>query len=254
MSQRGTRDLKWLHIHVRSTQHDAGSTRITRLVYCPARGAVTSLDDCSNCRHRFAIDRRDRDLFLVCDVEPTLDVPSAELASPQDAGKIQSFARLRDIMSHDVLCVSPDLKIDELLALLLDNSISGAPVVDEQGIALGVITKTDVLRVLQQSRDAETTEALVLKGADGYEYDLGAGFALDRVKQLQVKNVMTQVIFTLPDDAAVERAAAMMSYEGVHRVPVVSENNRVVGLLSSLDILRWVARCAGYVIPDHHLA
>jgi CBS domain-containing protein len=157
-------------------------------------------------------------------------------------------------MTHDVLCVSPDLGLDELLALLLDNSISGAPVVDEAGAPLGVVTKTDVLRVLQQSRDAAATEPLVLKGADGYEYDLGAGFELERVKQLRVGDVMTKVIFTLPDDAAVERAAAMMSYEGVHRVPVVSEDNRVVGLLSSLDVLRWVARAAGYVIPDHRLA
>ena len=41
-----------------------------------------------------------------------------------------------------------------------------------------------------------------------------------------------------------------MAYEGVHRLPVVSDDGRVVGLVSSIDVLAWMGRHSGYVLPE----
>ncbi len=55
--------------------------------------------------------------------------------------------------------------------------------------------------------------------------------------------------FTLPASATLSRAAALMAFEGIHRVPVVSTDGRVVGIVSSLDVARWLARNDGYIAP-----
>jgi len=46
--------------------------------------------------------------------------------------------------------------------------------------------------------------------------------------------------FTLADHASVAHAAAMMNVEGVHHVPIVADDGRLVGVVSSFDIVRWL--------------
>jgi CBS domain-containing protein len=61
---------------------------------------------------------------------------------------------------------------------------------------------------------------------------------------------MSHLVFSLPEGATVPQAAALMAYEGVHRAPVVSVDDRVVGIVSSLDVLKWLGRHYGFVVPD----
>jgi CBS domain-containing protein len=60
---------------------------------------------------------------------------------------------------------------------------------------------------------------------------------------------MTPVTFVLPENASIAQAAALMAYEGVHRIPVVSCSGDIVGLVSSLDVLRWLGQASGYLVP-----
>ena len=70
-----------------------------------------------------------------------------------------------------------------------------------------------------------------------------------------VSDIMMPMVFTLPDDAPIAKAAALMAYEGVHRIVVVDEKGCVVGVVSTLDISRWLGWCAGYSVgrrgPEH---
>jgi CBS domain-containing protein len=63
-----------------------------------------------------------------------------------------------------------------------------------------------------------------------------------------VGDIMTPVTFTLTEDASVSRAAALMAFERVHRVPVVDAGGKVVGIVSALDVLGWLGREDGYVV------
>ena len=56
-----------------------------------------------------------------------------------------------------------------------------------------------------------------------------------------VADIMMPIVFALPENATVAKASALMVFEGVHRIPVVSSGGQVVGILSSLDILGWLA-------------
>jgi acetoin utilization protein AcuB len=59
-----------------------------------------------------------------------------------------SKIKVKNIMSKNPIAVSPDLTVEETAELLLNNKISGAPVVDDKGKVVGTITQTDLFRVL----------------------------------------------------------------------------------------------------------
>jgi CBS domain-containing protein len=60
---------------------------------------------------------------------------------------------------------------------------------------------------------------------------------------------MTQSALWLPETASLGQAAALMALERIHRVPIVSGDGRVVGIISTLDISQWLAEQGGYVVP-----
>jgi CBS domain-containing protein len=123
-------------------------------------------------------------------------------------------------MCREVVCVGPGATLDWLIRLFVVNGISGVPVVDELRRPLGVVSKTDVLGCLA-SRGGST----------------------------QVKEVMTPVTLAMPEHASIARASALMAYEGVHRVVVVDVSGAVIGLVSPIDVLRWLAQKDGYAVP-----
>ncbi len=61
---------------------------------------------------------------------------------------------------------------------------------------------------------------------------------------------MMYISFTLCEDTSLSHAAALMAYEGVQRIPVVSFEGKVVGMVSAMDVVRWLAQHDGYVVPD----
>jgi CBS domain-containing protein len=106
--------------------------------------------------------------------------------------------------------VCDDVSIESLAALLRDRGIGAVPVVDGDGIPIGIVSKSDLIR----ERD---------------ELDF------------TVADLMTPMAFTLREDDPLSRAAAVMTVEQVHHLPIVATDGAVVGMLSSLDFARWVA-------------
>jgi CBS domain-containing protein len=130
---------------------------------------------------------------------------------------------VRDIMTDHVFSVRADTALADLCQLLVVHAISGVPVVDGAGTAVGVVSQTDLVELLVAQGNTQGT----------------------------VSKVMSDVVLTIATDTPIERAAALMAQEGVHRIPVVDDDNVVVGLLSAIDVLRWVGRNAGWVVGDH---
>jgi CBS domain-containing protein len=142
-------------------------------------------------------------------------------------------------MTADVVCVSPDLGLEEVAELLLERNMGGAPVVSAEGFPIGVVSKTDLLRrIREEERAAAAGEAARARRPRGSNGPAGGPRAAD---------VMMPVAFTLQETASLAQAAALMAYEGVHRIPVVSSQGRVVGLVSSLDVARWLAERDGII-------
>lgn len=120
--------------------------------------------------------------------------------------------RVADIMTRDVQCVSPDVSATEVARLLRARAVTGLPVVDDAGHPLGIVTQSDVVWAVAEGED---------------------------LLKLDVRALMMHVPFVVSEDAAIEDAARLIVFEGVHRVPVVNADRVVVGILSAMDLVRW---------------
>jgi len=143
-----------------------------------------------------------------------------------------------DLMMPDPVSLRADATLGEAIALLIDRGFSGAPVIDEAGRPIGVLTRSDIV-----VHDREKTP-----GAWEY-YDradlvtpagerLGAGFHVENVDRTTVRDVMTPAVFAVaPDASAAEVVREMLSLK-VHRLFVVDAAGVLVGVISALDVLR----------------
>ena len=152
------------------------------------------------------------------------------------------------VMNPRVVCVRTDLGTDSLTAMLFALDLRSVPVVDDGGRPVGVVSRSDLLRHWREGDDEPPLRVAGPYGGHG-EY-LGPGFHADVAAEL-VADVMMCLAFSLPETATLSRAAAIMAYEGVHRIPVVASDGKVVGLISSLDVVRWLAQHDGYPVPGN---
>jgi CheY-like chemotaxis protein len=134
---------------------------------------------------------------------------------------------ISEVMTRRVLCVRPDLSVSELLHAFDARAVGGAPVVDERGLLVGMVSKSDVLSAV--AREGAPNAAAL---------------------RLSVADIMSPFPIALPPDASVARAAAVMAYEGIHRIVVVS-GATVVGIVSGNDLMRWLGVNEGFVLPDY---
>lgn len=130
---------------------------------------------------------------------------------------------VNDLMVREVVCVSREMPIAKLEELLVDLGISGAPVTDADGRPVGMVSKTDLVSAHRRGKITDET---------------------------RVADIMMPMTFCVGMDETVAKTAGLMAYEGLHRVPVVNRDGRVVGLVAALDVLRWLARESGYAIAN----
>jgi CBS domain-containing protein len=128
--------------------------------------------------------------------------------------------RVRELMQKDVKTVGIDAAVNEAIVTLTDCHISALPVVDPGGRMIGVISSTDILTSEAEATDPSAREAL---------FD-----------DTPVRDLMTAHPLTVGPDADVKEAAQAMLYADVHRL-FVTEGDRVVGVISTTDIVRGIA-------------
>lgn len=148
-----------------------------------------------------------------------------------------------DIMTHNPIMVKEDQPIAEALAVLKSKGISGAPVLDSDGDLCGLISLKDIAfdALWHEGTNAQGTGYLVQEHSDNAE-PIKIPDVLEIDPKLTVSDVMTPMVFTIPADAPLNRIAEDMSKGRVHRLVVV-ENDKVVGIVSALDLLKVIREC-----------
>ena len=246
--------LTWQRVHVRRVVRASDEDKPDRLVFCRAQGRHVSLDTCGECPRLFGMDRTARNTFLICR-QPRAE-PDEAPAHPSEPRPVPPPDKVpvSAVMTSNVICVEPDVGIESLLSVLLERAISGVPVGDETGKPVGIVSKTDLVRLLEDGAIPDSGHELHVRSEDGFEYELGPGFHAEELSGVTAADLMCPLVYSVHPDSSLAQAAAMMAFEGVHRVPVVSDAGEVVGLLSAIDVLRWLGRESGYVIPDNTAA
>jgi len=147
-------------------------------------------------------------------------------------------------MQAEVVTVRPDMPLSELGGVLLRERIHGAPVV-EAGRVVGIVSRSDVVRQLKVEEQRLTDSAYYLEPFDADlrspDDDLRMGEAVAaRVAKLCVHDVMIDDILSVVPDATLQEVAKVMLERPVQRV-LVMEGGALLGLISSLDLLRLFA-------------
>jgi len=122
-----------------------------------------------------------------------------------------------EIMTRDVVCARPDLDVAQLTRLMVDHHIGCVPIVDERGRPRGIVTKLD----------------LVERSWPG----------------VTAADVMMPLAITLNLNATIAHAAAVMAMEDFHHVMVVGADGSLRGIVSSMDVCRWLAKNDGFLSP-----
>jgi CBS-domain-containing membrane protein len=151
-------------------------------------------------------------------------------------GPVADHTSLRTLMTRDLVCARADLDIAAVVSLVIGRHVGCVPVVDERGRPVGVITKFDLVEQLEAAMRGS-------RWGCPLPPDLRAETADD---------VMMPVALTLREHATIGQAAAMMMSEDTHHVLVVDETGVLIGVVSSKDIVAWVAKNDGHVTRRAH--
>lgn len=147
----------------------------------------------------------------------------------------------KDIMSQEVLEVRSDWSLQRLAEFLVENCISGAPVISENGKLIGVVSLTDLINYdTMLEKDPET---------DGhheyYIHTFENQLAPQEIESLHfgtepfmtVRDIMTPKIFSVNEDSTVQEVADTMIRSHIHRIFVTREE-KVRGIISATDMLK----------------
>jgi CBS domain-containing protein len=145
-----------------------------------------------------------------------------------------------DLMTDHVISIPEVAPLHEAIAVLTDRGFSGAPVINEAGRPVGVISASDIL-IHDRNAPAyakpmpEYYTRSDLRAAIGE--DVG-GFQVEAVDRTKVRDVMTPVVFSIRPDAPARQVIEELLNLGVHRLFVIDRDDVLVGVIAMSDILR----------------
>lgn len=149
-----------------------------------------------------------------------------------------------DIMTRDVITISPDADIADAVSLMLAHRISALPVVRD-GAVLGILSEGDLLRRAETGTEPKRSRWLeFVSSPDRLASDYIRGHAR------KVEHVMSKPAITVDAETPMSDVAALLEAKGVKRVPVIF-NGRLVGIISRANLLRALAsRLDPHVAPN----
>ena len=121
--------------------------------------------------------------------------------------------QVRDIMTTEVVTVGPHYNVADVASLMIARRIGSVIVLEEERV-LGILTERDILKVIGGGEDPKTVAA---------------------------HEALTDDLYTIAPDASVDEAARKMTKAKVRHLPVIADD-RVIGILSIRDLVRWSVR------------
>ncbi|MFD2184103.1 CBS domain-containing protein [Rhodoplanes azumiensis] len=140
-----------------------------------------------------------------------------------------------DIMTTTLVTVTPDTSVPDVAAILLENRISGVPVVDPAGRPVGIVSEGDLVRRAEAGTGHE--RSWWLKLLMGREV-LASQFVKEHARR--VADVMTRELVTATPDTPVAEIASLLERHRIKRVPIVKDG-KLVGIVSRANLLHALA-------------
>ena len=144
---------------------------------------------------------------------------------------------VQDVMTRDAISVLKFENVMHVAGILSEKNISGLPVVDKENKVIGIITQADILSMVGVRKEQTFKDLL--------KHMFGEPLPERKCGDI-VGDIMASPAATIKPDANIAEAAQMMDVKRIRRLPVVDDNNMLVGIISRADILKAVLRNLKY--------
>ena len=143
--------------------------------------------------------------------------------------------KVKDIMTKEVIAVSPDTEIVNAAKILLEKRINGMPVIDAFGRLIGIICQSDL--VAQQKAIPIPSVFTFLESFIPLTSMKRIDKQMEKIAALTVKEAMTLEPVTVNPETDIEEVAKLMVDKKYHTLPVV-DGGKVVGIVGKEDVLK----------------
>jgi CBS domain-containing protein len=150
---------------------------------------------------------------------------------------------VNNVMTREVVSIRASEEVKDAWLLLMEMDISGAPVVDDNGALVGILSMTDIFKaVLNRVQKARSLRESTMQEADPETVDKEElrelSLALRAVAESRVAAILPkdQKVLSLAPGDSLDRAIHMIAENNINRLPVV-DNNKVVGIITRQDVI-----------------
>ncbi|MGB6068182.1 MAG: CBS domain-containing protein [Desulfomonilaceae bacterium] len=143
--------------------------------------------------------------------------------------------KVADVMTRDVITVTPETTLRELANILAEKHINGAPVVDDKGKVLGVVSESDLV---DQNRPLHIpTVFVILDSVIPLENPWRLQKEFKRLAATTVGDIYSRPAFSVDPDTDLSEVARIMSEKKLYTLPVI-EGGKLVGIVGKADVIR----------------
>jgi CBS domain-containing protein len=146
-----------------------------------------------------------------------------------------------DLMTPNVVSISPMATLGEAVAVLKEKRITAMPVCDESGNSVGVLSRSDLVchdpaefECLQPDLEQFTQRGFIVRIRHGLSQVFHTGKTVPR----HVKDLMTPVVFSVAQETPVSTVIDAMLSLGLHRLFVTRNDGKITGVISAIDVIR----------------
>lgn len=140
-----------------------------------------------------------------------------------------------DIMTTDVITVKKDTSLKDLAKLLYENHINGVPVVDDDGLLIGIICESDLIR--KDKKLHIPTVVAIFDWVLYLESPKKIEKEIQRINATTVEDLYTKKVVTVDEKTLIDEIATIMEQKKIYTIPVM-DGDRLVGVVGKADLLR----------------
>lgn len=140
-----------------------------------------------------------------------------------------------DIMTTDVITVKKDTSLKDLAKLLYENHINGVPVVDDDGLLIGIICESDLIR--KDKKLHIPTVVAIFDWVLYLESPKKIEKEIQRINATKVEDLYTKKVVTVDEKTPIDEIATIMEQKKIYTIPVM-DGDRLVGVIGKADLLR----------------
>jgi CBS domain-containing protein len=146
-------------------------------------------------------------------------------------------------MSTELISVYPDMSCEEVMDLMLSNRISGVPVVEPEGMLVGVITMYDLIDAnMNYAYSSTYFQETQLERQLQKE-----GLHLEKISEGFVSDFMVRNVYTAKAETRVEELARQMFKHRIHRIIITEpDSKKPIGIVTTFDLLKLMAEGSSF--------